>query len=145
MESWKGFDILIKQCGFAAMARDEKDFNDKVEYLRKKYGITIAIIYPENFSSTQIRKRIQNGETLAGLVPHQVESYIYEYNLYGAKTKKSASEINYGKALELTKHKHFREAYILLQAGAKTDKTLNEILSFWNEILSLNEKSQEAA
>ena len=92
METWDGFDSLIKLCSFAAAARDEKDFADKVEYLRKKYVMTIDIIYPENFSSTQIRKRIHDGKTLEGIVPHQVESYIYERGLYGAKTDKTLSE-----------------------------------------------------
>ena len=107
--------------------------------------MTIEIIYPENFSSTQIRKRIQDGKTLEGLVPHQVESYIYKRGLYGAKKEKSSAVSNYDQAIELMKREHFREAYILLQVEAATDKTLSEILSFWDEILSRTEKSQEAA
>lgn len=145
METWDGFDTLIKLCSFAAMARDEKDFSDKVEYLRSKYGMKIDIIYPENFSSTQIRKRIKDGETLEGLVPYQVEAYIYEHGLYGAKKENSSAGENYDKALELMKREYFREAYILLQARAATDETLSGILSFWDEILSRKEQSQEAA
>ncbi len=145
METWDGFDTLIKLCSFAAIARDEKDFSDKVEYLSSKYGMTINIIYPENFSSTQIRKRIQDGETIEGLVPYQAEAYIYEHGLYGAKKDNSSAGTNYDKAIELMKREHFREAYILLQAGAKTDKTLSEILSFWDKIISPKKSLQEAA
>ena len=36
-------------------------------------------------SSTEIRTRLRQGQSLAGLVPSQVEEYIYEHGLYGCK------------------------------------------------------------
>ena len=35
-------------------------------------------------SSTEVRRRLRDGETIAGMVPELVEVYIRQYGLYGA-------------------------------------------------------------
>ena len=45
-------------------------------------------------------------------------------------------KLTYADSYELTKHKRFNEAYMLLKMRAVTDKTLFEILNFWEQIIT---------
>ena len=56
----------------------------QAQYLRKKYGASIEILEfaGMDISSTQIRERVRRGESLQGLVPEAVETYIRQNRLY---------------------------------------------------------------
>ncbi len=55
-----------------------------VEMFREKYGsdITVLDMEPVDASSTMIRRSIQEGKPITGMVPEGVEKYIIEHDLY---------------------------------------------------------------
>jgi len=76
LSTWKDIDKVFKLCKFAVCNRpgfkEENPYPDTEE-------IDIA---PVDVSSTQIRARVREGESIAGLMPQTVEEYIIEKNLY---------------------------------------------------------------
>ena len=53
-------------------------------------------------------------------------------------------EIQNINSTELIKREHFNEAYILLKMRAETDKSLKEILTFWEKIMTEKELKEAA-
>ena len=73
---------------------DDTEGMDIIEAFRQKYGsrITILDMEPVDASSTEIRKRVSEGESISGLVAPGVEKYIHEHGLY--KCSEPGSENN---------------------------------------------------
>lgn len=87
VETWYKVDELLKLCGFVAVTRpgyDKSKLEQKLQELQSKYGSKLySIDVPGlNISSTEIRKRIEEGKSIKYLVPESVEQYIYTNGLY---------------------------------------------------------------
>ncbi|MFH1963536.1 MAG: nicotinate-nucleotide adenylyltransferase [bacterium] len=76
---WKDIDELLSLCRFIAVSRPGYSLNIPEKYEEK---IDIINITGMDISSSEIRKRLSNHESICGLVPECVEKYIYEYGLY---------------------------------------------------------------
>lgn len=87
LESWKDFPEICMLTEFICVRRTG-DSNlrilAKIAELQEKYDA--AIILSEytglEISSSDIRERVKNGETISGMVPLLVEEYIIESGLY---------------------------------------------------------------
>ncbi len=87
LENWKDFGEVVKRCNFIAFGRigmDSTKILDKIDYLKQKYNADISYLAMDiaAIASSDIRKRIKNGETYFGLMPKRVEEYIAKHNLY---------------------------------------------------------------
>lgn len=87
IDSWKKSDILLRSCRFIVAKRlgDSLEIVEKkARNINNKYG---DIIYLMDFpyigiSSSNIRERVKNGETVKYIIPKEVEKYINENKLY---------------------------------------------------------------
>ncbi len=71
--AWKSFDELERRCRFIVLARP----GDPVPE-----GVAPSPPFPD-VSSTDVRRRLRQGEPVAGLVPITVERLLRERGLYG--------------------------------------------------------------
>lgn len=77
---WKDPDVLIKQCKVVVFSRPGfKPPKDAQKFLNSIQLIQVPLL---EISSTQIRNRIKNGQTIHYLVPPSVEGYIVNNKLY---------------------------------------------------------------
>ena len=70
-----------------AAVRDELDVSEveeKIAHLKEKYDARIYLLHTPNMSlsSSSIRERIANKESIKYMVPKDVEKYIYQNKLY---------------------------------------------------------------
>lgn len=103
IETWKDHELVLEQCFFIVTDRPgyhleeakgilngklrEKMYGiKKNEIVQEKmldfYGIFLLSIPALDVSSTEIRKRIKNGDSIKGMVPFEVEAYIRKNYLY---------------------------------------------------------------
>lgn len=87
IEKWYEFEKLLKNCRFIIGKRpgcSEGKLDSHVNYLNSKYGSNISIVdIPEvDISSTDIKKRISESQSIKYLVPESVEKYIRDHELY---------------------------------------------------------------
>ena len=87
METWKEPERIFRDCTVLAAIRDDKDsdmLQEQISYLTDKYDASICqIVFREiNISSTDIRMRLANGQSIRYMVPDQVISYIEQHHLY---------------------------------------------------------------
>ncbi|MDF2521433.1 MAG: nicotinate-nucleotide adenylyltransferase [Clostridia bacterium] len=87
VETWYKADELLKLCSFVAVTRpgyDKTKLEQKLQSLQSKYGSVIySIDVPGlNISSTDIRQRVNGGNSIKYLVPETVEQYILKNGLY---------------------------------------------------------------
>lgn len=77
---WKNPDKIIEMVGIIL-------FNRKGDTLPETINSSVLIIEEEieEISSTLIRTKVQNKNSLQGLVPQNVEEYIFKNNLYNSK------------------------------------------------------------
>ncbi|MDR2898801.1 MAG: nicotinate-nucleotide adenylyltransferase [Clostridiales bacterium] len=99
MNTWKNPEELFSICRFVAVTRpgfNKETASRKVEFLRGKYGAKINLIdVPSyNLSSTDIRQRVQNNESIRYMVPEEVNLYIQKNGLY--RDEVNLSSIDYG-------------------------------------------------
>ncbi|PKM83517.1 MAG: nicotinic acid mononucleotide adenylyltransferase [Firmicutes bacterium HGW-Firmicutes-13] len=85
--TWKGFDRLLKICKFIAVTRPGYSLSRLEETLGSVYAdlldrILILTIPGVAISSTEIRKRVQEGKTIKYLTTSGVEKYILKNKLY---------------------------------------------------------------
>ncbi len=84
---WRHAEIIAKKCHILAAMRNEMG-NEEVRRLAKELSreyqgdFSLLEIPQTDISSTQIRKDIREGKSIAGKVPEAVESYIREHHLY---------------------------------------------------------------
>jgi nicotinate-nucleotide adenylyltransferase len=87
--SWRNPDVIVRLAVLATVPRPGDDAGREgrvCEYLRMEYGADVRVMSeagPE-ISSTEIRRRVNAGEDISGLVPANVERYIYSRGLYQA-------------------------------------------------------------
>jgi len=80
VDSWYKREELIKICQFVAATRPGYDLN-KLDPKFKKI-IKIMEIPALSISSTDIRRRVEEGKNIKYLVSYEVEKYIYGKGLY---------------------------------------------------------------
>lgn len=87
LETWKSFKDLLGICKFIAATRpgiDRTHLENKISELTRAYGADISItsVPALAISSTDIRERVQTGQSIRYLLPESVEKYISENALY---------------------------------------------------------------
>lgn len=109
MESWKNPALIFENCTVLAAVRTEiasfasqaafetgalgqdgdsgnlrERLNSQVRHLREKYHAAIELLAfaGMDISSTQLRERAREGESLRGMVPEAVDAYIRKHHLY---------------------------------------------------------------
>ncbi|MBQ7358715.1 MAG: nicotinate-nucleotide adenylyltransferase [Lachnospiraceae bacterium] len=87
IEKWKEPTIIMDKTTLVSAVRGEDDISSlkrQADYLRQKYNAQIHLLnFPAiTVSSTEIRSKIANNESVKGLIPIEVEEYIKEHFLY---------------------------------------------------------------
>ncbi len=87
IEQWRQPEIIMSHAILLAAVRDNyklPELEKQMDYLKKKYKAQIDLLHTPNImiSSSLIRERVQNGESIRYLVPKDVEKYIYQNKLY---------------------------------------------------------------
>lgn len=87
IEKWVHPEILLKDCVILAAFRDEKGTEEmlaQIQYLNQKYYADIRLLNTPNvdISSSEIREKLKNGQSIQGIVPDAVYAYIKEKQLY---------------------------------------------------------------
>lgn len=86
--TWKNPDVILEKVRICAVTRDDGiDEKKLAEYAREHFPgsedrFIICGFEPIEVSSTQIREKIRNGESVDGLLQPQVLEYIKEKELY---------------------------------------------------------------
>ena len=90
MENWTGLDVMLESCTLAVINRPnqeegERSFDEQAQYLRDTLGAKIVTLTnpDRGLSSTLIRNKLANHESLEGILPKSVEDYIWAHGLYG--------------------------------------------------------------
>lgn len=96
LETWRQIDEVIHHCDFLVMMREGETRKDVRELASgwEARGARIRFLTAPrmNVSSTQIRRMVAQGESLAGLVPEPVAAYIAARGLYRAKQEMREAE-----------------------------------------------------
>ena len=88
IETWYHPEKVMQLCVLAVAGRPAEDDDNTVEeqknYLTGRYGARIVPLSMEetDISSTDIRKRLEEGREIDGLVPDRVIAYIRRHGLY---------------------------------------------------------------
>lgn len=87
LDKWKDFKLLAKQVGFIAANRGGMESSKilrKADILRKMHSFDITILNTSlmELSSSEIRDRVNKGKSIKYLVKDEVESYIYDNELF---------------------------------------------------------------
>jgi len=103
IETWRDYKRVLKECLFIVISRpgyrieqtegllgrswvekvhhvsESENISDDLLRTRRVFLLSIPAL---DISSTEVRRRIERGETIKGLVPEAVEDYIHSHNLY---------------------------------------------------------------
>lgn len=86
IETWHKPEKIFEQCKVVVVDRDNSDekINKQISYLQDKYDAQIIYLNMPmvDISSTNIKERIKNNESINNLVPKKVEKYILQNKLY---------------------------------------------------------------
>jgi len=87
LEKWREFKEVFKRCKFIAFGRagmDTSTIQEKIKFLESEYGAEIGYITADimDIASRDLRNRVKNYQSIAGLVPQKAEEYILKNNLY---------------------------------------------------------------
>ena len=87
IESWHMGREILADFSLAVSVRPgyrEDELTRKIEEYEKKYGTNVVRIKAEMppISSTMVRNRLAEGESVRGLVPDEVEEYVSAHGLY---------------------------------------------------------------
>lgn len=86
--TWKNPDIILKKVRICAVTRSDEIDEEKLREYTDMYfpgqrdRFIICDFDPIEISSTEIRNRVKNGESVDGLIDPQVLKYIKEKELY---------------------------------------------------------------
>lgn len=83
IQTWKDADRLFSLAEILVVSRPGFDISALSLDIRKKVQFLVGRSI--DISSTEIRTRVRAGESIAYLVPKEVERYIYEKGLYSAR------------------------------------------------------------
>ena len=90
LHTWHNIEEMLEMTTFVAVWRPgyEGAMEELVRYLGQRARERVLLLDTPvyDISSTEIRTRIREGRSLAGLVPGSVEKYIFEHGLYGCLT-----------------------------------------------------------
>ena len=90
LHTWHNIEEMLELTRFVAVWRPgyEDAMTELVRHLgeRAKQRVLLLDTPVCDISSTEIRTRVRQGASLAGLVPAPVEEYIYKHGLYGCVT-----------------------------------------------------------
>lgn len=95
IEKWKNFQDIFPSCTILAAMRDDKNaenMENQIRYLNCKYNADIRLLQAPlvEISSTTIRRRIENGQSIRYMVPDIVAQYIFNNCLYNCTKKGDA-------------------------------------------------------
>lgn len=87
MESWKHPERIFADCITAAAVREESEASNLIaqaQYLSRKYSADIRFLPASHIgiSATQIRERLQKGESIRYLVPESVRLFLEQNGYY---------------------------------------------------------------
>jgi len=87
IEQWKCPERLLKTCIILAAYRDGKtadEMQNQINYLNKKYQADIRLLNTPDvdISSTEIKIRMKEKQSIKDLVPEKVYSYIKQHDLF---------------------------------------------------------------
>lgn len=90
LHTWHNIEEMLEMTTFVAVWRPgyEGAMEELVRHLGQRARERVLLLDTPvyDISSTEIRTRIREGRSLAGLVPGSVEKYIFEHGLYGCLT-----------------------------------------------------------
>lgn len=84
-QKWYRYEEILKLAEVCAITREECERQAVADFLNQNKdlaGVNALIAKPVVVSSTDIRNRVANGESIDGLVPQSVAQYIKDNNLY---------------------------------------------------------------
>ena len=92
IEKWKCPERLLRTCTILAAYRDgvnSLEMNRQIRYLNQKYNADIRLLNTPDvdISSTEIREKLKDEETIAEMVPSTVLAYIKENQLFKDDTR----------------------------------------------------------
>lgn len=87
IEKWKNPDKLMQSCVLLTAVRDECDVSgitEQIEYLKEKYDADIRLLPTTrvDISSTMIREKVKNGQSVRYMLPDAVIDYIERFSIY---------------------------------------------------------------
>lgn len=109
LDTWRNFGEVAKMCVFAVTGRaDEPASQACIRELEEKYGARFVVLdfCGPDISSTEIRRRVAKGESIAALVPTSVEKYITDRGLYICGCSKEEIAGILKKTLKPSRYKH---------------------------------------
>ncbi len=79
---WYKYESILKESTVCAAARGGDNFADMLEFANEIGRIKVMPTEVVDISSTEIREKLRNNESVSGLVPENVEKYIAENGLF---------------------------------------------------------------
>lgn len=117
LHKWKEYETVFKLCEFIAVKRPGEDNFNFNEYKQKAEESGAVIHDPDlvlqEISSSEIRERIENRESLAGLVPGNVEKFIAVNGLYRYSAPASKAEIKADLKERLDEEKYYHSLGVM--------------------------------
>lgn len=97
LEEWKNPKEIFANCSILAAYREGETLNTfqkQIAYLAEKYNARIYPLHMPGFdvSSSNIRNRIRQNQTIRYLVPDKVEAYIKKFGLYQEHLQKQCTD-----------------------------------------------------
>lgn len=80
---WYRYESVLKECTVAAAARENDSYADMIEAANELGNIKVMNLNVTEISSTLVREKLAKGESVAELIPREVENYIRENKIYG--------------------------------------------------------------